>query len=212
MGKIVRFDLQNSKKKYTGIKNKYCYQTNIHNLIYKDANFKNVKYQASNITKCNFNNAFLQGVDFCNTNLKSSSFKNAKFKDVIFFNCNLRSCDFKGASFENVSFICTSVENSRNMALSEQCKFLRSYPKLKISNRMQENLLLLANQDKILLPHVIHVNKNKPNHWTLKLLIDYCNETDLARCFYALNNRNDKRNFYTVWAYKQFIDKYLKRE
>ena len=44
-GKLVRFDLQNSGRKYSGFRDKYCYQTNIHRLIYKDAKFQNVKFQ-----------------------------------------------------------------------------------------------------------------------------------------------------------------------
>lgn len=76
-GKVVRFDLQNSSRKYLGLKNRYCYQTNIHRLIYKDATFSNVKYQASNITQCNFRNSKMYGVDFCHTNLKKTSFKGA---------------------------------------------------------------------------------------------------------------------------------------
>ena len=83
-GKRVRFDLQNSGKKYPGLSNRYCYQANIHHIIYKDGTFRNVKYQASNITKCNFRNCKIIGVDFCNTNLKGSSFKGAILKDVIF--------------------------------------------------------------------------------------------------------------------------------
>lgn len=46
-GKKVPFDLQNSPKRLSGTKNRYCYKTNIHKLIYKEAHFYNVKYQAS---------------------------------------------------------------------------------------------------------------------------------------------------------------------
>ena len=35
-GKLVRFDLQNSGRKYSGFRDKYCYQTNIHRLIYSN--------------------------------------------------------------------------------------------------------------------------------------------------------------------------------
>lgn len=79
-GKLVRFDLQNSGRKYSGFRNKYCYQTNIHRLIYKGAKFENVRFQASNMTKCNYKNASFKGVDFCNSNLKNSSFKGAILK------------------------------------------------------------------------------------------------------------------------------------
>lgn len=48
-GKLVRFDLQNSGRKYSGFRNKYCYQTNIHRLIYKGAKFENVRFQAYTI-------------------------------------------------------------------------------------------------------------------------------------------------------------------
>lgn len=210
-GKLVRFDLQNSPKKCKGIKNKYYYQTNIHNLIYKGAAFENVRYQASNITKCNYREASLTGVDFCNSNLKNSDFRNSKLKNVIFFNCNLKNCDFEGTKMEDVYFICTNINSAKNLILNSKCEVITTYPKLNLSKRMNENINALAGIYNIFKPHVIHVTENKPNFWIIKILLDYVDESNLERCFYALQKRKDTRNFCSMFAYKQFIDSYLKR-
>ena len=76
-GKLVRFVLTNSGRKYSGWSNRYNYQSNIHSIIYKDATFSNDKFQNCIITGCNFNNANLSDIDFTHCNLKGSSFKNA---------------------------------------------------------------------------------------------------------------------------------------
>ena len=69
MNKKVFFTLTGCPKKLQGLSNRYNYKSNMHNLIYKDAKFQNVRYQASIITNCNFNQTVLTGVDFCNCNL-----------------------------------------------------------------------------------------------------------------------------------------------
>ena len=127
-GKLVRFDLQNSSRKYAGFKDKYCYQTNIHRLIYKDAKFQNVRYQASIITNCNYRNASLKGVDFCNSNLKNTTFKGAYFENVIFVNCNLKGTDFTDAKFKNVYFITTNTQVAKGIDI-EKVSILNKYPK-----------------------------------------------------------------------------------
>lgn len=57
-GKLVRFVLTNSGRKYSGWSNRYNYQSNIHSIIYKDATFSNDKFQNCIITGCNFNRFF----------------------------------------------------------------------------------------------------------------------------------------------------------
>lgn len=208
-GKLVRFSLANSPKKYKGFSNKYSYQTNIHHLIYKEAVFENVKFQASNITKCNFKNTKLIGVDFCSTNLKGTSFKGAILKNVVFFNCNLKQVDFTGVNFQDVIFISTNTSNAKNLQLGNGCKVFNTYPKRAIKKELEEAILELTKWEKIYKYHVLHVEKNKINLWNLELLLEY-GEENLARAMRALNRRKDKRGFYTITAYKNFVERYLK--
>ena len=183
------FNLANSTKKYKGCKNIYAYKSNIHNLIYKDANFENVRYQASNITYCNFKNSKLLGVDFANTNLKYTNFKGAKLEEVIFFNCNLK--------------------NVRNLNLDEGCVYINSYPNIELNTDILNAIDKLKNCSEIYKSHVLHVNKNKINLWNINLLLNYGQE-NLTRCMQALLRRKNKHNFYTVYSYKKFIENYLK--
>lgn len=210
-GVNVPFNLQNSPVKYRGFSNKYCYQINIHNLIYKGASFQNVKFQSSIITHCNYCNANLIGVDFCHTNLKESKFKNARLNNVVFFNCNLKNCDFNGATFNNVTFIATNISIANNLLLNETCLVLKSCPVIDMSERLYNNILALASYEKLFKPHILNVNKTKINMWMLHLLLLKTNEDDLSRSLYALSKRRNKQNFYTLYSYRKFVDSYLQK-
>jgi hypothetical protein len=210
MGKIVRFSLSNSPVKYSGFKDKYNYGTNIHNLIYKDGHFENVRFQASNITKCNFKNAKLKGIDFMNTNLKNTSFKGAILQDIVFFNCNLKGTDFKNATFKNVKFISTNVKNSIDLNISDGINVMNEYPNIQLNSDLEQSIFRLASLSKIYKYHVLHVKKNKINLWSILLLLEFYKQEDLSRALAALARRNDKRGFYTIYKYRKFIDAYLK--
>lgn len=210
LGKHVPFNLANSPRKLNGISNKYNYKSNMHNLIYKDGFFENVKYQASIITECNFKNTKLTGVDFYNSNLKRTSFKDASLKNVIFFNCNLMGTDFKNVRFENVAFISTNIKVAKNFDQTGDVAIIAHYPKLEISEKLKKTLIELSNDGKIYNSRVLHVSKNKWNHWNIKLLLDEYGK-DLERALYALTRRNNKWGFNTLYSYRNFIDSYLKR-
>lgn len=210
MGKIVRFCLSNSPRKYSGFKDKYNYGTNIHNLIYKDGYFENVRFQASNITKCNFKNTKLKGIDFMNTNLKGTSFKGAILQDIVFFNCNLKETDFTDVKFENVKFISTNINNAIHLNLTDEVEIISSYPNIKLELYLEKSILRLANLNKIYKYNVLHVKKSKINLWSIGLLLEFYKQEDLSRALMALARRNDKRGFFTIYKYRKFIDSYLK--
>ena len=181
----------------------------MHNLIYKDAKFENVRYQGANITYCNFKNATLKGVDFICTNLKYTNFKGAKLKEVVFFNCKLKETNFENVQFQNVIFISTRLTDAKNLELGQGCICLKSYPKNEISCRLKDSIIRLAEYEKLYNYHVLHVNKNKFNMWNICLLLQYGDE-NLARAMEALYRRKNKYAFYTIYAYKKFIEGYLK--
>lgn len=209
-GKLVRFDLQNSNKKYPGFSNKYCYQTNIHQLIYKDGMLSNVKYQASTITKCNFKNCKLYGVDFCNTNLKKTSFKGALLKDVLFFNCNLKDVDFENVQFNNVYFVSTNINVCKNLIMDAGYTYINKYPKIKLDGEVETALFRLSKMSEFVDYHVLHIGKSKINMWTLKILYDKYGSA-VGQPLLALTKKENKRKkFFTVSSYMNFIDKYLK--
>ena len=209
MNKKVFFTLTGCPKKLQGLSNRYNYKSNMHNLIYKDAKFQNVRYQASIITNCNFNQTVLTGVDFCNCNLKKSSFKGAKLHNVCFINCNLSGVDFTNAEFDNVIFVCTSVDKCKNFSCDSNCRIYRSYPKIELQDEISTQLLQLAEDTLIYEPHVLHVSRSKLNLWALKILDDLYG-TDALRALCAINNRKNKWGFYTLYSYMRHIEKYLK--
>ncbi len=208
-GKRIRFDLQNSPKKYRGFNNRYCYQTNIHCLIYKGAEFSNVRFQSSNLTKCNFRDVYFNGVDFCNCNLKGSKFNNAVFEKCIFVNCNLKESDFTDAKFKEVYFIMTNIKVAKGINANE-IHYMNIYPKnLRLNSLCETALIRLGQVKEISKFHVLHVSQTKINLWIVSLLMNKYGE-DIGRAFDALLRRKDKRFFYTVNFYMKFIESYLK--
>lgn len=212
LGKLVRFDLQNCPKKLRGCIDRYLYQANMHNLIYKEARFKNVRFKSSNITECNFKSVSLTGVDFISSNLRGSNFSNAVLKDVVFFGCKLKDTIFKNTKFENVYFISTSINNCKDLDSLDGCVIINQYDSITLTDEIEDKISRLATCNEIYNPGVIHVNRHKNNYWIIKILLEYCgNMHTFNRVLNALCNRKNKRNFYTVYAYKKFIDTYLKR-
>ncbi|KHM45448.1 Pentapeptide repeat-containing protein [Anaerovibrio lipolyticus DSM 3074] len=210
-GKLVPFDLQNSPIKYTGIKNRYCYKTNIHKLIYKEGQFFNVKYQASNITMCNFKNARFENVDFVGCNLKASNFSDAVLKNVIFTNCNLKCVTFEGCHFENVYFITTNTRFCEAMP-SSGYTILTRYPQINIEgiDQLQEALGGFNLIDDVYKYHVLHVTHKRVNLWNISILLDMYGN-NIGRALLAFSKRDKLRHLYTLGSYMNFIACYLKK-
>ena len=206
MGKRIFFNLTQCNKKLSGISNRVCYKSNMHDLVYKNGHFNNVRYRSSIITKCNFNDAVLNCVDFCNCNLKNTSFKNAVLKNVCFSICNLSGVDFTNAKFENVYFICTDIEKAKGIPSDTAFKIYRSYPQINIDEGIQTVLIQLAKIQTLFDARVIHVSKSKLNMWTIKILIDLYGSNGLDA---LLELREEKKSckFYTVGSLIEYIEK-----
>ncbi len=208
-GKLVRFVLANSSKKYQGWSDRYSYQSNLHNLIYKDGVFSNDKFQNCILTECNFKKSTFIGVDFTHCNLKDCKFQNAVLTDVTFFNCKMKDVDFQGAVFKNVVFMCMNVSTIKNLP-QDGFEIITTYPTIQNQYLIQaaQNLSLHKPFYKY---HVLNISTKKINKWYLSLLVrEYANEGDLTRALFALGRRKDKRFFITISSYKKYIDKYLK--
>ena len=209
MNKKVFFTLTKCNKILQGVSNKYCYKSNMHNLIFKGAKFENVRYRASIITNCNFNNTNLNGVDFCNSNLRKTSFKDARLQNVCFINCDLRDVNFQNAEFKNVIFVCTDTGKTKNLPDNTNYRVYNTYPNIELKNDTQNKLIELSNEDLIYDPHVLHVNKNKLNLWTIKILTDLYGD-DIFKAIYAIKGRKNKKGFFTIYSYTKHIESYLK--
>ena len=211
MGKPVFFTLTHCSKKLSGVSHKYNYKANMHKLCFVGARFYNVKYQASIITNCNFRNADLIGIDFFNCNLRGTSFKNARLKDIVFYNCNMKDVDFKDVTFENVSFICSSFKDVMNFIVpNPEVKILRTYKKIEMDRDVEARLLASAYINSIFEPRVLHVNKNKLNHWTLRLLNTEYGDRGILLLSQIISKKKTWNNMYTVFSYIQLIENLMK--
>lgn len=173
----------------------------MHKLCYVGARFYNVKYQASIMTNCNFRNANLIGIDFFNCNLRGTSFKNTSFKNVVFYNCNLRDADFKDAIFENVVFICTNFKEVKNLDFDNpEINILKTYNRIDLNSAVESRLLALAQNDSIFDARVLHVNKNKLNHWVLSLLNAKYGDKAILFLSKLLPKKEKWNNMYTIYS------------
>ena len=208
MGKPVFFTLTHCCKTLSGISNKYNYKSNMHNLIFTNTVFLNVKYQAAIMTNCNFRKTSFTGVDFYNCNMRGSSFKMASFENVIFFNCNLDKVDFQDAKFKNSFFVCTNMKIAKNLNYDNSgIIILRSYPKLNLSEKLEKDLLSLADNKSIFFAKVLHVNKKKLNNWSLFILQKILGAGGLDRLFKILIQKNEWKNLYTIDSFIKLLDK-----
>lgn len=211
MGKPIFFTLTHCSKKLSGVSNKYNYKANMHKLCYVGVRFYNVKYQASIMTNCNFRNANLIGIDFFNCNLRGTSFKNTSFKNVVFYNCSLRDADFKDAIFENVVFICTNFKEVKNLDFDNpEINILKTYNRIDLNSAVESRLLALAQNDSIFDARVLHVNKNKLNHWVLSLLNAKYEDKAILFLSKLLPKKEKWNNMYTIYSYMQLIENLMK--
>ena len=212
MGKPVFFTLTHCSKKLGGTSNKYNYKANMHNLCFVDARFYNVKYQASIMTDCNYRNANILGVDFFNCNMRGTSFKNAKLKNVVIYNCNLKGTDFTGTTFDDVVFICTNMDDIKNLNLNTPgITVLRTYKTLELSETVMLTLLNLGKNKSVFNARVLHVNQNKLNHWTLGLIHQKYGYDGIEMLSNILCKKEDWNNMYTVFSYMLLIEKWNKK-
>lgn len=217
-GKHVPFSLANATQKLNGRNNKHEYKTNVHNLIFVGATFKNVKYTASNLTFCNFRNTKIIGVDYINTNLKKSKFKNSHFENVIFYSTNLKNTDFSNATFKNVYFINTNTSVAENLNINQSgIHILKGMPKLNIDNDLIAAIERLMEIPKILKHYVLTTKNSKGkelNKWLLHLLLQSFSEKELTKAFQRMflnNNKNTNRTMFTYYSFLNFLSKYYKK-
>ncbi|MDC6269268.1 pentapeptide repeat-containing protein [Lysinibacillus fusiformis] len=214
----VPFSLANSPRKLVGRSHKHDFGTNIHNLIYVEASFKNVKYTSSNITSCNFRNAKFTGIDFINTNLKKSKFKNAHFENVIFYTANLKGVDFLNATFKNVYFINTNLSKTKNIDINNpNVHVLKGSPNLELSPSLVTSINQLMTIQKFS-KHFVLTTKNsngkKINSWIIYLLLKNFSEDELTRGFnrlYSNNKSKSNKNMHTYYSYLEFLSKYFEK-
>ena len=200
-GKNAPFDLQNSPKKYRGFSNKYCYKTNIHRLIYKDASFSNIKFQASNMTDCNYRNSKLNCIDYVGCNLKGSNFTGAKLRNVLFMCCHLNGVNFTNCKFQNVYFITTNIEKCKGFP-NDGFIQMRTCPKLDIDEKIS---IAVDRMCQIKAAHIFHVANNKLNMWTIKIVLDKYGAMT-GDLLLRLSRERKLKALYSLGAYCNFIE------
>ena len=92
----------------------------------------------------------------------------------------------------------------------EKVLILNKYPKdLELDSNCEISLFRLGQIEKICRYHVLHVSPTKINMWVMSILLEKYGD-GTGRALKALVKRRDKRFFYTVASYMNFIESYLK--
>lgn len=211
-------DLKSNKQKFfvftyhkrlNNIINKYNCKANMHNLILKNKEIRNVNFRGAIITNCNFQGTKLDGVDFIGTNLKGTNFSGANLRNVIFCGTKLTNCNFNNCTFFNVTFVNVNLKQTLNFKKSNpQIQILSSYPKLNLKQNTIYSLKLLSEEDEIYKYHTLHIKKSKYNMLSIYLLLQKFSEQDIARGLKKLAHRINKRRFYTVYSIEKFLESY----
>ncbi|MCM3281818.1 pentapeptide repeat-containing protein [Exiguobacterium sp. MER 193] len=215
-GLNVPFSLANANCKFKGRTDAHDIKTNIHNLIFNNGTFRNVKYTDANITYCKFKNANFLGVDFINTNLKKSTFKNAKFKDVIFFGTNLKDVNFLNSTFENTYFVQTNIEHARNINPDTPgITILKRMPSEELHESLVDNITVLVNSHPELKKHFVLTTKSskgkKINHWIIHILMQEFTQLEINKGIEKLKKNQKNKLFFTYYSYAYFLRSYLKK-
>ena len=113
-----------------------------------------------------------------------------------------------------VSYMTTATyelpyEGAKEMLLVEDVDS-KEYPtNLPCDSRGSEALIQLGKVDEIYKYHVLHVSPTKINNWIIDILFSKYGK-DVNRALIALLRRRNKKLFFTVGCYMDFIESYLK--
>ena len=130
---------------------------------------------------------------------------------MVFYNCNLRDADFKDAIFENVVFICTNFKEVKNLDFDNpEINILKTYNRIDLNSAVESRLLALTQNDSIFDARVLHVNKNKLNHWVLSLLNAKYGDKAILFLSKLLPKKEKWNNMYTIYSYMQLIENLMK--
>lgn len=130
---------------------------------------------------------------------------------MVFYNCNLRDVDFKDAIFENVVFICTNFKEVKNLDFDNpEINILKTYNRIDLNSAVESRLLALTQNDSIFDARVLHVNKNKLNHWVLSLLNAKYGDKAILFLSKLLPKKEKWNNMYTIYSYMQLIENLMK--
>ena len=111
-----------------------------------------------------------------------------------------------------MTFINTNIENAKNISIENSgVTILNNYPMLILDGNLLNILLNLATDNEVYKYHTLHVTRKKINMWIIHLLLLDYSPDSLARGLKALAKRNNKKNFYTVYRIRKFLNVYLKR-
>ena len=91
-----------------------------------------------------------------------------------------------------------------------EINILKTYNRIDLNSAVESRLLALAQNDSIFDARVLHVNKNKLNHWVLSLLNAKYGDKAILFLSKLLPKKEKWNNMYTIYSYMQLIENLMK--
>lgn len=208
-GKPVYFSLSNYTKKLHGAYNRYYPKPNLHNVNFRNSDFKNCRFKGGHITSTSMREVNFIGCDFIKVNFKETSFKNATFTNCYFFQCDLKDSNFDSATFINTYFVSSSIKFAKNFSVNESF-ILRKYPNISLSSQLEESIQLLINFPSIKKFSVLTTDNNKINKWVLSILLNEFSEKKIIHFFKKISNKRSskQKKFITINSFREDLLRY----
>ncbi|EKB5511141.1 pentapeptide repeat-containing protein [Listeria monocytogenes] len=208
-GKPVYFSLSNYSKKLHGAYNRYYPKPNLHNVSFRNSDFKNCRFKSGHITSTSMREVNFIGCDFIKVNFRETNFKNATFTNCYFFQCDLKDSNFDNATFINTYFVSSSIKYAKNFSVNESF-ILRKYPNISLSNQLVESIQLLINFPSIKKFGVLTTDNEKINKWVLSILLNEFPEKKIIRFFKKIskNSSSKQKKFITLNSFREDLIKY----
>lgn len=149
-------------------------------------------------------------MEFTGLNMKKNRFRETKFNNCVFFGCNMEGADFRNAIFKNTYFINCKLKGIKNFLVTDEIRIVTQYPKLSLSEPLEEILKTMSLNPKLEKYHILTINRRKTNQWMLSVLLSTFSERELLKFFEKLLGSN-KSQFYTIFDYEIALHKYYKK-
>ncbi len=174
--------------------------------------FDYVSFRGAHLKSCSFVECSFKGTEFIGTNLKGSNFKKAIFENAVFEGARLNDANFEGAVFINTIFVGTTVEDAKNLDVSQEgIRLYEEMPTLEISEALRAAVKKIMANEFVKRSRTLDTKDKTMNTISLMILLETYDEATLIKGFEVMGDYID-RDFYALSYITKLIGKLIKEE
>lgn len=171
--------------------------------------FDYVSFRGAHLKSCSFVACSFKGTEFIGANLKGSNFRKATFENAVFEGARLNDANFEGAIFKNTIFVGTSVEDAKNLDVTQEgIRFYEDMPDLELSEELLSAVHLLMVNDFVKKSRTLDTRDKTLNTISMMILLETFDEETLIKVFPMMGDYID-REFYTLSYLVKLVEKIL---